>query len=120
VRNFETGERFGPWSGGDLIQSVPCKAGSCVIFSEALTHGALPWRGSHQRRTLRYSYAARGVQPHRPVEHPFRAELSQLGQAILEPAYMKGRPDLASLLAEEEEEEEEAEGAAERGQSARL
>jgi hypothetical protein len=27
-----------------------------VIFTEALTHGTLPWRGKHQRRTLFYKY----------------------------------------------------------------
>lgn len=36
-----------PW-----VRKVSGSAGSAVIFTEALTHGALPWRGAHDRRTL--------------------------------------------------------------------
>jgi len=28
-----------------------------VIFTEALTHGALPWRGAGERRTLFFKYS---------------------------------------------------------------
>jgi hypothetical protein len=36
--------------------AVPGKAGSAVIFTEALTHGTLPWRGAEERRTLFLKY----------------------------------------------------------------
>ncbi|MBD0300676.1 MAG: mitomycin antibiotics/polyketide fumonisin biosynthesis protein, partial [Tolypothrix sp. T3-bin4] len=35
---------------------VTVKAGSAVIFTEALTHGTLPWKGKNERRTLFYKY----------------------------------------------------------------
>ena len=37
----------GPW-----IRTVPLKAGSAVIFTEALTHGTIPWTAEHERRAL--------------------------------------------------------------------
>jgi Phytanoyl-CoA dioxygenase (PhyH) len=39
------------------VQAVTVKAGSAIIFTEALTHGTLPWRGSGERRTLFYKYS---------------------------------------------------------------
>ncbi len=39
---------------GVVIPEAP--AGSVVLFSEALTHGTAPWKGTHQRRTLIYKY----------------------------------------------------------------
>ena len=40
-----------------IVQQVPTKAGSCVIFTERLIHGTLPWQGPGVRRTLFYKYA---------------------------------------------------------------
>lgn len=45
-------DRFSP-----VVQQVPMKAGDCVIFTEALIHGTLPWKGPGIRRTLFYKYA---------------------------------------------------------------
>ena len=45
--------------GDDLVPGVvipEAPAGSVVLFSEALTHGTAPWKGSHRRRTLIYKY----------------------------------------------------------------
>jgi hypothetical protein len=39
---------------GVVIPEAP--AGSALLFSEALTHGTAPWKGTHQRRTLIYKY----------------------------------------------------------------
>jgi ectoine hydroxylase-related dioxygenase (phytanoyl-CoA dioxygenase family) len=39
------------------IQEVPGKAGSAIIFTEALTHTTLYWKGHHERRTLFYKYS---------------------------------------------------------------
>ncbi|GAB1544723.1 hypothetical protein NUACC21_73990 [Scytonema sp. NUACC21] len=47
----------------DLENPLPCvqeisgKAGTAIIFTEALTHGTLPWKGEHERRTLFYKYS---------------------------------------------------------------
>ena len=86
---------------------VAMKAGDTLIFTEGLTHGTLPWKGKHERRTLLYRYAAgsfvnaKGM--NRLEEYcPFYDELTPLQQAIMEPPYNPGRPNIAALLAEQE------------------
>jgi hypothetical protein len=39
-----------------FVQAVTGPAGTAIIFTEALTHGTLPWRGD-ERRTLFYKYS---------------------------------------------------------------
>lgn len=41
----------------EIVLEVPLGAGDVVIFSEALTHGTLPWRARHERRLLAYKYS---------------------------------------------------------------
>jgi hypothetical protein len=41
----------------DWVRQVPQKAGDVVIFTEALTHGTLPWQGDQHRRSLLLKYA---------------------------------------------------------------
>ena len=43
--------------GDPLVVEVPLGAGDVVVFTEALMHGTLPWRGANQRRTLLYKYS---------------------------------------------------------------
>ncbi|MEL6458225.1 MAG: phytanoyl-CoA dioxygenase family protein [Cyanobacteria bacterium J06621_15] len=40
-----------------IVKSVTIKAGSAIIFTEALSHGTLPWKGKNERRTLFYKYS---------------------------------------------------------------
>lgn len=40
-----------------LVKQVPMKAGDCVLFTEALTHGTLPWTADHLRRSLFLKYS---------------------------------------------------------------
>lgn len=46
-----------PAGGGGLAREIPLPVGSVVIFTEALTHGTLPWRARYERRTLLYKYS---------------------------------------------------------------
>jgi hypothetical protein len=39
------------------VMEVPLGPGDVVIFTEALTHGTLPWQASHERRILAYKYS---------------------------------------------------------------
>lgn len=39
-----------------LVRKVTGPGGSAVIFTEALAHGPLPWKGDHDRRTIFYKY----------------------------------------------------------------
>ncbi|MBH8555104.1 phytanoyl-CoA dioxygenase family protein [Nostocaceae cyanobacterium CENA357] len=41
----------------ECVQAISVKAGSAIIFTEALTHGTLPWRGLGDRQTLFYKYS---------------------------------------------------------------
>jgi ectoine hydroxylase-related dioxygenase (phytanoyl-CoA dioxygenase family) len=45
-------EHFQPF-----MRAVTGPAGTAVIFTEALTHGAMPWRGASERRTLFFKYS---------------------------------------------------------------
>lgn len=40
----------------NCVRAVTGKAGTAVIFTEGLTHGALPWTSDAERRTLFYKY----------------------------------------------------------------
>lgn len=90
------------------FQHIPMKAGSAVIFTEALTHGSLPWQADHERRTLLYRYSAGGyVNPpsaYDPAKYaPFMDELTPLQQAIMQPPHNALRPDVAALIKAEEQ-----------------
>lgn len=39
------------------VKTVSAKAGSAIIFTEALTHGTVPWQGKNERRTIFYKYS---------------------------------------------------------------
>lgn len=39
------------------VQALAGKAGTAIIFTEALTHTTLPWTGQQERRTLFYKYS---------------------------------------------------------------
>jgi hypothetical protein len=68
------------------VQAVTGRAGTGVIFTEALTHGTLPWRGADDRRTAFYKFS-----PH-PVSWAWRyydaagfRGLTERQRRILEP-----------------------------------
>jgi hypothetical protein len=44
-----------------IVQQVPARAGDCVVFTERLIHGTLPWQGPGIRRTLFFKYAPGGI-----------------------------------------------------------
>lgn len=93
----------------EWFKHLPLKAGSALVFTEALTHGTLPWKGSHERRTLLYRYGTgHMVYGSGPGVHPggyesFKNELTPLQRALMEPPYASRRPSLVPLLEEEEE-----------------
>jgi len=51
------------------VRQVPMAAGDALIFTEAVTHGALGWRGQGDRMALLYKYCQGGLQWER--ESPF-------------------------------------------------
>lgn len=44
-----------------IVRRVTGPAGTAVIFTEALTHGALPWTGAGERRTVFFKYSPHPV-----------------------------------------------------------
>ena len=40
----------------EFVTEINARAGDAVIFSEACTHGTLPWNADHQRRAILYKY----------------------------------------------------------------
>src|SRR5262249_26224945 len=39
------------------VHPVPAPAGAAILFTEALTHGTLPWTGKDERRTIFLKYS---------------------------------------------------------------
>ena len=84
----------------ELETAHPCTtavtgtAGTAILFTEALTHGTLPWRGEDERRTLFYKYSPGSMSwaagYYDPDGYP---GLTDPQRAILEPpnARYKGR-----------------------------
>ncbi len=76
----------------DLDRPNPCvtrvvaPAGSAIIFTEAMTHGSLPWSGEDERRTLFFKYSPAGMSwaahYYRSDDH---ADLTPRQRALLEP-----------------------------------
>jgi ectoine hydroxylase-related dioxygenase (phytanoyl-CoA dioxygenase family) len=83
MRRYEAHQEF--------VKPITCKAGDVVIFTEALTHGTLPWRAEHQRRSLLFRYTAgnlayaTGYLPQWPQE--MLDHLTERQRAVLEPPY---------------------------------
>ena len=73
------------------IRQITGKAGDVVIFTEATTHGTLPWRADHQRRSLLFRYSpgnlayAKGYFPTWPES--MLEGLTPEQRAVLEPPY---------------------------------
>ena len=76
--------------------AVPeAKAGSAVIFTEALTHGTAPWKGRHQRRSLLFKYSpAQQSWSAKYPSAPANVELTERQKLLFEPAYFSGRASL--------------------------
>ena len=45
----------------DCVAAVAAHAGDAIIFTEALTHGTIPWRGVAERRTCFYKFCPHAV-----------------------------------------------------------
>jgi len=78
----------------DCVVQVAAPAGSAVIFTEALTHGTLPWRGQGQRRSILYKmspgFLAWGGAP--VFAQEFLDQLTPDQRAVLTPPYRPNRP----------------------------
>jgi ectoine hydroxylase-related dioxygenase (phytanoyl-CoA dioxygenase family) len=95
--NFHMPQKWADMTGelAPCIKPIPCKAGSVILFTEALTHGTLPWKGTQERRSvfLQYSphFMAWSTQRYDPYAYD---DLSVTARRMLEGpnSRYKGRP----------------------------
>ncbi len=82
----------------DCLTRVPACAGDAIVFTEALTHGTLPWEVDDTRQTLFYKFSPHGTTWSADYFNPddFRHydDMDNRKLAILEPpnARYSGRP----------------------------
>ena len=71
------------------VQRVPARPGDAIVFTEALTHGTLPWTADTERRTLEpkqpQSDQATQAQQRRPQQAALPLVLHSDAQALQEP-----------------------------------
>lgn len=83
VKKYEVGTEHG--------YSPALEVGDVVLFSEATTHGTLPWKGAKQRRTLIYRFApatngyGRGYTPAWPEN--YLEGMTPAQRSTMEPPY---------------------------------
>ena len=84
------------------VVQVPMRAGDAVIFSEAVTHGCIPWAAQHDRRALLFKYCPGFMQwekqsPWADLTRPFWTEQQR---RILTGPYSGGRPGVRAAPAD--------------------
>jgi hypothetical protein len=89
-----------PAGAESLVTEVPQPAGSLLVFTEALVHGTLPWRGTSTRWAVLYKYSPGSTAwdpgPAAPAE--VVATMSSRQRLFFQPPFVGGRtPTLGSL-----------------------
>lgn len=59
--NTKWTSRLPNWPDDVPVHHVEAKAGDCILFTEKLKHGTIPWSGNNERRTLFYKYVPFGM-----------------------------------------------------------
>lgn len=88
----------------DAVVIPEARAGSLVIFTEALTHGTAPWTAAHQRRSLLNKYSpAQQSWSRSHIAPPEGVTLTPRQQLLFEPPYFSGRTSLFDETAQSKE-----------------
>jgi len=78
-----------------MVVTPTAKAGSVVIFTEALTHGTAPWISDYQRRSLLFKYSpAQQSWSKRHIQPPADVTLTERQRLLFEPPYFYQRQSL--------------------------
>ena len=96
-RNFDLPDQISIHDGPPTVVNLPVAAGDCVVFTEALYHGALAWTEVYPRMTVFNRYIGDGSHSSLPVEeykHLIPDELYELEQ----PAVPGQRKDLVERI----------------------
>lgn len=98
---YPTPKSYYSLSNNPLAQQVAMRAGDVVIFTEALTHGTMPWTNPNQeRRSVLLKYCPRYMQWARsPLSKDGIDGLTERQIAILEGAYVWQREPLLAAKA---------------------
>jgi ectoine hydroxylase-related dioxygenase (phytanoyl-CoA dioxygenase family) len=79
----------------DSVAIPAAKAGSVVIFTEALTHGSAPWIADYQRRSLLFKYSpAQQSWSRDHIQPPEGVAFMDRQKLLFEPPYFNGRQSL--------------------------
>jgi len=81
-----------------VVRQIEAPAGSAIVFTEALTHGTMPWKAGHERRSILYKYSP-GPMTYSKRYVPEGVdevldEFTSSQRAVLEPPYRTQRPTL--------------------------
>ncbi|MFP6590302.1 uncharacterized protein METZ01_LOCUS221691, partial [marine metagenome] len=74
----------------DVVKQVTCKAGDVVIFTEAVTHGTIPWSADHDRRSVLFRMSPGNLAyatGYNPWPESMLEGLTPQQRAVLEPPY---------------------------------
>ena len=74
----------------EVVKQITCKAGDVVIFTEAVTHGTLPWRSDRDRRTVLMRYTAGNLAyagSYNPWPEDVLEGMTAEQRAVMEPPY---------------------------------
>ncbi len=74
----------------DVVKQVTCKAGDVVIFTEAVTHGTIPWIADHDRRSVLFRMSPGNLAyatGYNPWPESMLEGLTPQQRAVLEPPY---------------------------------
>jgi|TARA_B100000809_G_scaffold2807_1_gene3200 hypothetical protein len=74
----------------EIVKQVTCKAGDVVIFTEAVTHGTIPWTAQHDRRSVLFRMSPGNLAyatGYNPWPKKMLEDLTPEQRAILEPPY---------------------------------
>ena len=74
----------------EIVRQVACKAGDVVIFTEAVTHGTLPWTADHDRRSVLFRMSPGNLAyatGYNPWPEEMLVGMTPEQRAVLEPPY---------------------------------
>lgn len=92
--NFPCPKDYAQLSDLSSVVSPKVSPGDAILFTEALTHGSMPWNASHMRRALFFKYTPHHIAWAHPRWSPAVRDQCTPGQrALLEPPYVVDAPD---------------------------
>ncbi len=99
-RNFEPPENLSIYDGAPTVINVPVNAGDCIIFTEALYHGARRWTESYPRFSVFNRYIDNGSHGGLPKKE-YKALVSDEVYELEQPAVQGQRKQVVRRILKE-------------------